>query len=58
LRKANTLAKWEKVRRVYITLRKENPDESDRWIAEKIEEMDIADGAAVETIRKNMKTKK
>jgi hypothetical protein len=55
VRKQDTQDKYERWRKAYRTLKKANPDKSDKWCSIRISKMDIAGGAEPETIRKQMK---
>jgi len=54
-RKLDTAARHAAWRKEARRLRGANPDKSERWIAQRIEKMDVAAGAAWETIRKNIR---
>ncbi|MGB5834736.1 MAG: hypothetical protein WBG92_22495 [Thiohalocapsa sp.] len=54
-RKLGTAARHSAWRKEARTLRRDHPDKSERWIAQRIEKMDVAAGAAWETIRKNIR---
>ncbi|MFQ5643984.1 MAG: hypothetical protein ACE5FQ_09815 [Thiogranum sp.] len=55
VRKLETAAMHEQWRKEYRALKKANPEKSDKWCSIRISKMEIAGGAAPETIRKQMK---
>ena len=54
-RKLDTHAMYVSWQKEYRTLKRKNPDNSDRWCSREIAKINIANGKTAETIRKNMK---
>lgn len=55
VRKKATLAKHKKWQKAYQDLKKQHPDQSDRWYSIKISRMEVGRNNSPDTIRKHMK---